>query len=235
MTFAPVAPVQRRRPIGAEVRANGVHFRVWAPAHDEVAVVIDGHDFPLEREEPGYFSGLVNGARAGTRYKLRVGDGVYPDPASRFQPEGVHGPSEVIDPTFAWRDWRGVALKDAVLYEMHVGTFTPEGTYAAAIGHMDALASLGITVLELMPVNEFPGRFGWGYDGVALWAPTRLYGRPEDLRRSVIDGRRSAGGRPRTTSRPSTSSVPCRITTRSRTPRPARGSTSSPRPAAFAR
>ena len=171
----------RRRSIGAEVRADGVHFRVWAPAHERVAVVIDGRDFPLEREERGYFSGLVADARAGTRYTI---DG-YPDPASRFQPEGVHGPSEVIDPAFPWREWRGVELKDAVLYEMHIGTFTAEGTYAAAIAHLDALAQLGITVLELMPVNEFPGRFGWGYDGVDLWAPTRLYGRPEELRRFV--------------------------------------------------
>jgi maltooligosyltrehalose trehalohydrolase len=177
--------VQRRRSIGAEIRADGVHFRVWAPAHDRVAVVIDGRDFPLAREERGYFSGLVTAARAGTLYRIRAGDGAYPDPASRFQPEGVHGPSEVIDPAFPWREWPGVKLKDAVIYEMHVGTFTPEGTYAAAIPHLDALASLGITVLELMPVNEFPGRFGWGYDGVDLWAPTRLYGRPEELRRFV--------------------------------------------------
>ncbi|HEY0372584.1 MAG TPA: malto-oligosyltrehalose trehalohydrolase [Thermoanaerobaculia bacterium] len=161
--------------------ADGVHFRVWAPAHDKVAAVIDGRDFPLEREEHGYFSGLVREARAGTRYTING----FPDPASRFQPEGVHGPSEVIDPAFAWRAWRGVPLKDAVLYEMHIGTFTAEGTYAAAIEHLDELAGLGITVLELMPVNEFPGRFGWSYDGVDLWAPTRLYGRPEELRRFV--------------------------------------------------
>jgi maltooligosyltrehalose trehalohydrolase len=162
-----------------------VHFRVWAPAHDSVSVVVDGRDYPLEGEERGYFSGLVRGAGAGTLYKLRVGDDAYPDPASRFQPEGVHGPSEVIDPGFAWREWPGVALKDAVIYEMHIGTFTAEGTYAAAIGQLDALASLGITVLELMPLNDFAGRFGWGYDGVDLWAPTRLYGRPEELRRFI--------------------------------------------------
>ena len=165
--------------------ADGVHFRVWAPAHDKVAVVIGGRDFPLDREERGYFSGLVRDARAGTRYQFRVAEDVVPDPASRFQPEGVHGPSEVIDPAFAWREWRGVAFRDAVIYEMHIGTFTPTGTYAAAIEHLDELAQLGITVLELMPVNEFPGRFGWSYDGVDLWAPTRLYGRPEELRRFV--------------------------------------------------
>ena len=162
-----------------------MHFRVWAPAHRRVAVVIDGRDFPLDREDRGYFSGLVPEAHAGTLYKFRLGDEAYPDPASRFQPEGVHGPSEVIDPAFAWGPRRSVSMQDAVFYEMHVGTFTPEGTYAAAIEHLDALADLGITVLELMPVNEFPGRFGWGYDGVDLWAPTRLYGRPEELRRFV--------------------------------------------------
>ena len=173
--------MRRRRSIGAEVQPDGVHFRVWAPAQEEVAVVIDGRDFPLQREPQGYFSGLIREARAGTLYKING----YPDPASRFQPEGVHGPSEVIDPAFPWREWRGVTLKDAVIYEMHIGTFTREGTYAAAIQHLDDLAHLGITVLELMPVNEFPGRFGWGYDGVDLWAPTRLYGRPEELRRFV--------------------------------------------------
>ncbi|HET8774343.1 MAG TPA: malto-oligosyltrehalose trehalohydrolase [Thermoanaerobaculia bacterium] len=175
----------RRRSIGAEAGADGVSFRVWAPAHERVAVVIDGRDFPLEREARGYFSGLVTGAGAGTLYKIRAGDGAYPDPASRFQPDGVHGPSEVIDPQFAWREWRGVQLKDAVIYEMHIGTFTAEGTYAAAVRHLDALAQLGITILELLPLHDFPGRFGWGYDGVDLWAPTRLYGRPEELRRFV--------------------------------------------------
>ncbi len=177
--------MQRQRSIGAEAGPDGVHFRVWAPAHERVAVVIDGRDFPLERGERGYFSGLVTEARAGTLYKIRVGDGTYPDPASRFQPEGVHGPSEVIDPRFTWREWRGVKLKDAVIYEMHFGTFTAEGTYAAAIQHLDALARLGITVLELMPLHDFPGRFGWGYDGVDLWAPAHIYGRPEELRRFV--------------------------------------------------
>jgi len=162
-----------------------VHFRVWAPAHQKVAVVIDGRDFPLQQEPDGYFSGLVPDARAGSLYKFRLADGTYPDPASRFQPEGVHGLSEVIDPTFDWRPSRGIALKDAVIYEVHIGTFTQRGTYAAAVEHLDALADLGITVLEVTPLHDFPGRFGWGYDGVDLWAPARIYGRPEDLRRLV--------------------------------------------------
>jgi maltooligosyltrehalose trehalohydrolase len=111
-----------------------------------------------------------------------------PDPASRCQPDGPHGSSEVIDPAgFAWsdRDWRGVPPRRLVIYEMHVGSFTPEGSWAAAMAHLPELAALGITCIEMMPVAEFPGRFGWGYDGVDLFAPTRLYGRPDDLRRFV--------------------------------------------------
>jgi len=177
--------VQRRRSIGAEVVGGGVHFRVWAPAQERVAVVIDGRAHPLEAETDGYFSTLVPGAQAGTHYKFRLADGDYPDPASRFQPEGPHGPSEVIDPTFEWRPWRGVDPRSAVLYEMHIGTFTAEGTYAAAERHLPKLAELGITIVELMPVSEFPGTFGWGYDGVDLYAPTRLYGRPEELRHFI--------------------------------------------------
>ncbi|HYC88324.1 MAG TPA: malto-oligosyltrehalose trehalohydrolase [Thermoanaerobaculia bacterium] len=171
--------------IGAELVPGGVRFRVWAPGHRDVAVVIDGRDFALQREERGYFSTVVEGAKAGTRYQFRLADGDYPDPASRFQPDGPHGESEVIDPAFEWRPWRGMDRKNAVLYEMHVGTFTKEGTYAAAMQHLPKLADLGITILELMPVSEFPGAFGWGYDGVDLYAPTRLYGRPDDLRRFV--------------------------------------------------
>ena len=158
---------------------------MWAPSRKEIAAVIDGRDFSLEQEDDGYFSGLVREAAAGTLYKLRVDGGdAFPDPASRFQPEGVHGPSQVVDPMFDFREWDGVPEK-RVLYEMHVGTFTREGTYAAAMEHFPTLADTGINVIELMPVNEFPGEFGWGYDGVDLWAPTRLYGTPDDLRRFV--------------------------------------------------
>lgn len=184
--------LSRRRSVGAEVVGGGVHFRVWAPEHNTLAVVSEGggSEEPLTREEDGYFSGLLRGAKAGFRYRLRI-DGAsdtFPDPASRFQPEGPHGPSEVIDPSsFAWqvRDWRGAERRGNVIYEMHVGTFTREGTYAAAIEHLDALRDTGVTVIEMMPVHEFAGTFGWGYDGVDLWAPTRLYGRPDDLRRFV--------------------------------------------------
>ena len=182
----------RRLPVGAEVQpSGGVHFRVWASAAHEAAVEIDGGSrLELTAEPDGYFSGVAADARAGTRYSFRLdrGESALPDPASRFQPDGPHGPSEVVDPAdFRWadQDWRGVAQERLVLYEMHVGTFTAEGTWAAAMEHLPALAELGITCIEMMPIADFPGRFGWGYDGVDLFAPTRLYGGPDDLRRFV--------------------------------------------------
>jgi maltooligosyltrehalose trehalohydrolase len=119
-------------------------------------------------------------------YKLKSGS--FPDPASRFQPEGPHGPSQVVDASrFEWHDqgWGGVKKSGQVIYEMHIGTFTPAGSWVAAEQELAELAKLGITVIEVMPVAEFPGRFGWGYDGVDLFAPTRLYGEPEDFRRFV--------------------------------------------------
>lgn len=186
----------RRLPIGAEVASEGVHFRVWAPRCKSVEVVFEGPsgDWPvtcaLTPEEDGYFSGLAEGAGAGALYRFRLddGDSLYPDPVSRFQPEGPHGPSQVIDSsTYAWRDanWGGVRREGQVVYEMHIGAFTPEGTWEAAARELPELARLGITVLEIMPVAEFPGTFGWGYDGVDLFAPTRLYGTPDDFRRFV--------------------------------------------------
>lgn len=178
--------MSRRRTVGAEVTPSGVHFRVWAPAHERVSVVIDDLDHPLEREPRGWFSGLIEDAGAGTLYRFRLGDdeATYPDPASRFQPSGPHRPSQVVDPhSYRWRGgrWSG----NRVLYELHVGTFTREGTYAAAAQRLPFLAELGIGVIEVMPVHEFPGQFGWGYDGVDLWAPMHVYGEPDDLRRFV--------------------------------------------------
>ena len=185
--------VGRRWPVGAEVvGANEVSFRLWAPAARRVKVVVvshSGREFELEPEPGGYFSGLVP-AQAGDRYAFRL-DGssqLYPDPASRFQPSGPHETSEIIDArAFQWTDadWPGVRLEGQVIYEMHAGTFTPEGTWASALRQLDELARLGITLLELMPVGEFEGRFGWGYDGVDLFAPSHLYGRPDDLRRFI--------------------------------------------------
>ena len=144
---------------------------------------------PLQAEAGGYFSGVVE-AMPGTRYHLRLDttDRLLPDPASRFQPEGPHGPSEVVDPlAFRWTDdgWHGATLAGQVVYELHVGTFTRLGTWAAAASELAELGRIGITMIEIMPVAEFEGRFGWGYDGVDLFAPTRLYGRPDDFRRFV--------------------------------------------------
>ena len=180
-----------RLPVGAEITTEGVHFRVWAPRARLVEVVLDdgGLAVALAPRPEGYHGGVVEAATPGTRYRFRLDGGpLLPDPASRFQPEGPHGPSAVVDPsTFPWTDdgWRGVGLKRQVLYEMHVGTFTPEGTWEAAARELPELARAGITVIELMPVADFPGRFGWGYDGVDLFAPTRLYGEPDDFRRFV--------------------------------------------------
>jgi len=182
--------VRRRLPIGAEPLGDGrTHMRVWAPAAQRVAAIIGGGKTMLAAEDGGYFSGIVP-AGAGARYQFKLDDGehAYPDPASRFQPAGPNGPSEIIDPrTFEWSDvsWRGVTLPGQVIYELHIGTFTREGTWAAAERELPELAHAGMTVVEVMPIADFAGRFGWGYDGVDMFAPSRLYGRPDDLRRFV--------------------------------------------------
>jgi maltooligosyltrehalose trehalohydrolase len=181
------AAARRKRAIGAEYLGNGqTHVRVWAPASREVSLVSGGTAAPLAPEDAGYFSGIVPlGPGARYQFQLTDGDRLYPDPASRFQPEGPHTASEVIDPAaFSWTDsgWTGVQIDGQVVYEMHVGTFTREGTWAAALAQLPELARLGITTIEMMPIAEFDGRFGWGYDGVDLFAPTHLYGRPDDLR-----------------------------------------------------
>jgi maltooligosyltrehalose trehalohydrolase len=164
---------------------------VWAPNAEQLEVAIETDGDPeyhaLEREEEGYFSGEAP-ASAGTLYRFRLDGGgeLYPDLASRFQPQGSLGPSQVIDPAaFSWTDaeWPGLPRKGQVMYEMHIGTFTREGTWAAAARELPELARLGITCLELMPVNDFPGPFGWGYDGVNLYAPNVRYGTPDDFRR----------------------------------------------------
>jgi maltooligosyltrehalose trehalohydrolase len=198
------ASIQRRMPIGAElVREEGVHFRVWAPARRRVRVVVEdggrAEPFDLEAEEDGYFSGHVRAARDGSLYRYRLDDDpkLYPDPASRHQPEGPHGPSRVIDPdAYRWSDasFPGIRIEGQIAYELHVGTFTREGTWAAAARELPELAAAGITLIEMMPVADFPGRFGWGYDGVNLFAPTRLYGAPDDLRRFVDEAHRAGIG-----------------------------------------
>jgi maltooligosyltrehalose trehalohydrolase len=196
--------IVRRLPIGAEVQPDGgVHFRVYAPLRDRVTVVFDSppdplngdtREFPLAREEGGYHSGLVHQARAGMRYRLRLDDlGFFADPVSRFQPDGCRGSSEVVAPaSFEWHDadWHGVTLPGQIIYELHIGTFTREGTWQAAAAKLPHLVELGATVVEVMPVAEFPGHFGWGYDGVFLFSPTRLYGTPDDFRRFVDEAHR---------------------------------------------
>ncbi len=179
----------RRYPIGAEVTANGVDFRVWASSQKKVEVVLEsGISYPLQAEPEGYFSASLPVA-AGAKYKFRLGTDLFPDPVSRFQPEGPFGWSQVVDPTFPWTDknWKGCKLAGQVIYEMHIGTFTKEGTWTAAAAQLAELATLGITVIEVMPVADFDGSFGWGYDGVDFFAPTRLYGTPDDFRNFVDD------------------------------------------------
>jgi maltooligosyltrehalose trehalohydrolase len=192
----------RRLPVGADVLPEGgVSFRVWAPKRRKVAAIVEASPeplvVPLAAEGNGYFSAVHREVRAGQRYRYRLDDDrpLYPDPISRFQPEGPHGPSQIVDPgTFSWTDqaWRGCGLEGQIVYEMHIGTFTKEGTWEAARRELPELASLGVTILEIMPVADFPGRFGWGYDGVNLFAPTRLYGDPDDFRR-FIDSAHAAG------------------------------------------
>ena len=183
----------RKYPVGAEVlQEGGVSFRVWAPRRHSVDLELDdGTTVPLQPETGGYFSGVVPQAGHGTRYRFRLDQGdAFPDPASRFQPEGPHGPSQAIDPArFQWTDaaWQGVPLRGQVIYEMHAGTFTREGTWQAARRELPELARLGITAIELMPIADFPGDFGWGYDGVGWFAPVKLYGEPDDLRQFIDD------------------------------------------------
>jgi maltooligosyltrehalose trehalohydrolase len=179
-------------PFGARVGPDGsVLFRLWAPAARGVEVVLEGGrlTLPMGRLADGWFELESSEAGPGARYRYRIdGDLWVPDPASRFQPEDVHGDSQVVDPgAFDWQDggWRGRPWEEAVIYELHVGSFTPEGTFAGVEGHLDHLAALGVTAVELMPVADFPGAHDWGYDGVLPFAPDSRYGTPEDLKRLV--------------------------------------------------
>jgi maltooligosyltrehalose trehalohydrolase len=202
--------------LGAAVHGNTTTFRVWAPGHEQIDLVIEsdadrlhahpttanadagstpsnhGPDIrPLTRDHCGYWSGTFDDVHAGALYRYRLEgdpDRVFPDPASRFQPSGVHGPSQVIDPSqFKWTDaaWTPPELDEMVFYELHVGTFTPAGTFQSAIDRLPYVKDLGVTAIELMPVGDFPGNRNWGYDGVAIYAPARCYGTPDDLRALV--------------------------------------------------
>ncbi len=176
---------------GALLHDQGTSFRVAAPSARQLVVHFeDGVHRPtrLDPVSHGLFEGFVAGVGAGARYRLQADDmAPMPDPGSRFQPEGVHGPSEVIDPRFEWTDaaWPGPDPRAMRLYELHVGTFSPTGTYDAVAARLPYLADLGVNVLELMPLADFPGNRNWGYDPGALFAPARCYGRPERLRHLV--------------------------------------------------
>ena len=176
-------------PFGPVVEPGGTRFRLWAPDAAGVAVQVSGRDpVAMEPRGEGWVEAFVPGVGAGARYGFAVGAQTVPDPASRYQPDDVHGLSEVIDPdAHDWSDdgWHGRPWDEAVVYELHVGTFTPEGTFLAVIGKLDYLVELGVTAIELMPVADFPGKRGWGYDGVLPYAPDGAYGRPEDLKALV--------------------------------------------------
>ncbi len=178
-------------PFGAECRRDGtVRFRLWAPKAASVAVRLSEleRDFPMSGLHDGWFE-LVTEARPGTQYQFKIDNQhSVPDPASRFQTSTVHGASEIIDPlAYEWRDneWNGRPWEEAVIYELHVGTFSREGTFAGAEAKLDYLSDLGITAIELMPLSSFPGERNWGYDGVLPYAPARCYGRPEDLKHLI--------------------------------------------------
>jgi malto-oligosyltrehalose trehalohydrolase len=188
---------QHSMPFGAEVLAQGgVRFRLWAPAARKIELLIAGRMIALEPSGEGWFEHVDAQAGPGTLYRYRVdGELLVPDPASRFQPRDVDGPSEVIAPrSYRWSDhaWNGRPWNEAVIYELHVGTFTAEGTYAGAAKKLSTLKDLGITALELMPLADFAGRRNWGYDGVLPYAPDSAYGRPEDLK-ALVDAAHAAG------------------------------------------
>ena len=166
-------------------------FRVWAPEAEQIELRLltpEERAWPMERLTGGYWQIIVDDVEAGALYVYRIdGDKERPDPASRFQPDGVHGPSMVVSSAFAWEDqgWQGIPLEQLIIYELHVGTFTPEGTFDALLPYVSGLKDLGATAVEIMPVAQFPGPRNWGYDGVGVFAVQNSYGGPAGLRRLV--------------------------------------------------
>jgi maltooligosyltrehalose trehalohydrolase len=178
--------------LGAVHAAGVTRFRVWAPHAQRVEVLLERpnvQSFALERSEDGYFIGEFSGTPPGSLYKYSVdGQNAWPDPCSRYQPSGPHGPSAVVDPTsYRWQDspWHGAKLERQVIYELHIGAFTADGTFEAAANRLEHLRDVGITMIELLPVSECPGRWNWGYDGVQLYAPYHVYGEPDDFKRFI--------------------------------------------------
>jgi maltooligosyltrehalose trehalohydrolase len=187
-----MSPKSWKLEVGADLSKDGVRFRIWAPSVSSISVRVVGESegISMEPEERGYFTTFLKGRRSGARYVYRLNeDRERPDPVSRYQPEGVHGPSEVIDPLeFEWEDqaWKGIPIEEMILYEIHTGTFTPEGTFEAIVPFLGYLKNeLEVTTIELMPVAQFPGERNWGYDGTYLYAPQNSYGGPMGLKRLV--------------------------------------------------
>ena len=183
---------------GTQVMPHGVRFRLWAPLSEAVSLKIYDLELviPMIAQARGWYEVEVEEARPGMRYRFVLENGQeVPDPASRYQPEDIDGPSEIIDPrAYAWQDggWRGRPWEEAIIYEVHIGTFTPAGTFRAAIEKLDALVDLGITAIEIMPIGDFAGRWNWGYDGAHLFSPDHTYGRPEDLK-ALVDAAHARG------------------------------------------
>ena len=179
-------------PFGAEITENGVRFSLWAPAAKQVELCLTRYSheerLPMTPSIDGWFQ-TTQRASAGSRYWYRIDDKLnVPDPASRYNPDDVHRASQLVDPkAYAWKDnhWRGRSWEEAVIYEIHVGAFTPLGTFLSAIERFDYLVKLGVTAIELMPVADFPGNRNWGYDGVLPYAPDAAYGKPEDLKHLI--------------------------------------------------
>ncbi len=199
MSPSPAARRAHRMPFGAEVREDGsTRFRLWAPGARQVELWLEepGRAVRMPRDGGGWAEYVTRDAPPGTRYRYRIdGELLVPDPAARFQPGDVHGASEVMDPlAHAWTDtaWAGLPPERLVFYELHVGAFSAAGTYAGVAERLDHLVSLGVTAVELMPLADFPGRWGWGYDGVLLFAPEASYGRPEDLK-ALVDAAHARG------------------------------------------
>lgn len=186
------------QPLGPVLSPEGVNFSIWAPDHEKAALVLESgqrREIPMNREDGGRFSVFVPELKAGALYRFRLGDDevAYSDPLTRYQPQGPFGPSQVVDPeAYRWSDdnWSGIEDNAHIIYEMHVGTFTRDGTWRAAAAELSHLRDLGITTIQMMPVNDFDGAFGWGYDGVNWYAPTRLYGTPDDLKFFIDEAHR---------------------------------------------
>ncbi len=182
---------------GPLILKNATLFRIWAPLQSSMILKLEtGEQHPMQALEGGWYECRVPGIGHGAQYRFQLPDGpVVPDPASRFQPADVHGPSEVVDlSSYDWKtgDWNGRTWEEMVIYELHIGTFTQDGTYLAAIDKLDHLQELGVTAIQLMPLSDFPGRYGWGYDGVMPYAPDNSYGRPEDLM-ALVDAAHARG------------------------------------------